>query len=153
MSHKKSLDIGPGTRPAKGTTHSLEYPAGFEFEYGEALTPKVRRKAWKPRRLATISTTFGNASQGLPYASQSFDRVTANYVLGNAVDLDDLPATTNEIMRVLKSGGTFSFKVYTDDDVDVIKAIRHAKGVVTRTSVIERDEEGVLDRTIRGYKP
>ena len=86
----KTLEIGVG----EGRHAELEASENY---YGIELTPGFMQ--YRTRMVAA------DAEKGIPFQSNSFDRVLAIHVLEH---LANLPAALEEVNRVLRPGGVFS---------------------------------------------
>jgi ubiquinone/menaquinone biosynthesis C-methylase UbiE len=92
------LDAGCGTGNLLRVLEQKNSGLALEgFDYSTAMLARARSK------LRGTRLTCGDLNQTLPYPSDAFDIVTCV----NAIyAVPDLPATLQELLRVLKSGGT-----------------------------------------------
>jgi len=116
---RRSLDIGPGPIPTKGTTHALDMPQWPGMS--DRWDAKTRRLEWGNKAFERIKFRYGDATKLLPYPNNSFDRVTVYNALGNEINPY---LAMKEIARVLRYGGMFTFVIYDTETDEVFDAIR-----------------------------
>lgn len=74
--------------------------------YKSVFSKQICRRNARAENVSNVSFTEGNAVK-LPFADESFDAVTSNYVYHNIVG-HDKQQLLSETLRVLKKGGTFA---------------------------------------------
>jgi ubiquinone/menaquinone biosynthesis C-methylase UbiE len=93
-------------------------------------------------------------AERLPFANESFDRVSSNGVLHHT---PDMPAALRELRRVLRPGGEARVIVYNRSSLHYWLTQVVFMGLLTRRLFRERSMEGVLatsvERTSAGGRP
>lgn len=99
------LDLGSGTgRITETIAPYVDSVVALDFSL-ESLS------VLQSKQLSNVTTIYANASDGLPFKSESFDLVCSCQVIQHMI-LEDILAVLRECNRVLKPNGQFVFSIY-----------------------------------------
>lgn len=135
------LDVGCG----QGIDLMRYARAGADVS-GIDLTPRHAELArMHLSALGLRATILDGDAESMPFADQSFDRVTSNGVLHHT---PDMPAALREIRRVLVPGGQARLIVYNRRSFHYWLSQVLTQGVLKRQLLEERSMAGVLSRNV-----
>lgn len=135
------LDVGCGQG-----IDVAQYALAGARAFGVDLTPRhVDLARQHVRGLGVDADIQEGDAEGLPYESESFDRVSSNGVLHHT---PDMPAALREIRRVLRPGGDGLVIVYNKLSLHYLVHEVLGRGVLKGQLLTERSMEAILSRDI-----